>query len=221
MDGRLLLHLGCGPEVQATDWTDVDGSLNLLWQRWLPAGVMHRLRRRMRLMSWPVHVRYLDLRRPLPFATSSVDAIYASHVLEHLHAEDAARLLGECLRVLRPGGYLRLVLPDLRSMVEEYLADADPEAAVRLNRRLLFCPERHPRGLWHRLQAVFGDMHSHKFMYDLPSLSLRLALAGFSDIRGMGYLESRIPETPQVERAGRILEGEGFVIEAMKGHGRA
>jgi SAM-dependent methyltransferase len=221
MDGRLLLNLGCGPEAEATNWTDVDGSLNLLWQRWLPSGVRHFLRRRMRLMSWPVHVRYLDLRRPLPFATSSVDAIYASHVLEHLYVEDAERLLRECQRVLRPGGYLRLVLPDLRSMVAEYLAAADPEAALRLNRRLLFRPERRPQGLWHRLQAAFGDMHSHKFMYDLPCLSQRLAVAGFSDIRGMDYLESRIPETPQVERAGRILQGEGFVIEALKGHGAA
>lgn len=221
MDGRILLNLGCGPDVEPTDWADVDGSLNLWWQRRLPAAALRILRRRMGWTSWPAHVRHLDLRRRLPYDDAVVDAVYASHVLEHLYPDDAAALLRECHRVLRPGGLMRLVLPDLRSMVAEYLASDAPTAAVRLNRRLLFRPERRPRGLWQRLQAVFGDMHSHKFMYDPPCLSLRLLEAGFTDIRGMGYHKSRIPETPQVERAGRVLGGEGFIIEAAKGHGGA
>ena len=34
---------------------------------------------------------------------------------------DAQNLLGECLRVLRPGGMIRMVVPDLHSMATDYL----------------------------------------------------------------------------------------------------
>lgn len=220
MKARLLLNLGCGPDVRPTDWTDVDGSLNLLWQRRMPARLMRVLQRRHALYHWPAHVRYMDLTRPLGYGTATVDAIYASHVLEHLHYDDALALLAECKRVLKDGGILRLVLPDLGFMVREYLSSEDSEAAIRLNRRLLFRPESRPKGLFRRMYAALNDMHSHKFMYDVRCMTEMLSGLGFHDIRNMGCLESRVAEIGQVERAGRIEGGEGFVIEAAKGHAR-
>lgn len=221
MKSRILLNLGCGPNAARTEWTDVDGSLNLLWQRRVPTRLMRTLQRSRGLYHWPAHVRYMDLTQPIGFASDSVDAIYASHVLEHLHHEDALSLLAECRRVLKPGGILRLVLPDLASMVREYLSSEDPSAAVHLNRRLLFRPEVRPRGILRRLHASFNDMHSHKFMYDARCLTLILSSAGFHDIRSMGCHESRIAEIGQVEQPGRIEGGEGFVVEAVKGDAHA
>jgi SAM-dependent methyltransferase len=216
MNARILLNLGCGPDAVRTDWTDVDGSLNLLWQRRMPAWLMRTLQQNRGLHHWPAHVRYMDISRPLGFASGSADAIYASHVLEHLHHDDALSLLVECRRVLKPGGILRLVLPDLASMVREYLSSEDPSAAIHLNRRLLFRPEARPKGLLRRLHAALNDMHSHKFMYDARCLTELLASAGFQDIQRMGCKESRIAEIGQVEQAGRIEGGEGFVVEAVK-----
>lgn len=216
---RLLLNLGCGPDARATEWIDIDGSLNLFWQRRLPGPLIRWLQHRKGLYRWPGHIRHMDLSRPLPFSASSVDAIYGSHVLEHLHFEDAMALLAECRRVLKPGGVLRLVLPDLASMVQEYLTSEDPAAAIRLNRRMLFRPLVAPVGLLGRLHAAFNDMHSHKFMYDARSLTHILASKGFQDIRRMGCHESRIAEIGQIELPGRIEGGEGFVVEAVKGDG--
>ncbi|NDC78652.1 MAG: methyltransferase domain-containing protein [Chitinophagia bacterium] len=216
MKARLLLNLGCGPDAARTDWTDVDGSLNLLWQRRMPAWLMRTLQQRWGLHHWPAHVRYIDLARPLGFTSDSADAIYASHVLEHLHHDDALSLLAECRRVLKPGGVLRMVLPDLDSMVREYLSSEEPTAAIHLNKRLLFCPETRPRGLLRRLYAALNDMHSHKFMYDARCLTQLLASVGFHDIRNMACHESRIAEIGQVEKPGRIEGGEGFVVEAVK-----
>lgn len=84
-----------------------------------------------------------DLRRALPFADASFDAVYGSHVLEHLEPDAGSRLIGECHRVLRPGGVLRLVVPDLERIARLYLdslaaAEAgDRDAAFRYDWALL------------------------------------------------------------------------------------
>jgi len=46
----------------------------------------------------------------LPFASRSLDAVIAASVLEY--AEDPAAILGECARVLRPGGTLLCTVPN-------------------------------------------------------------------------------------------------------------
>lgn len=57
----------------------------------------------------------LDLRRlPKYVAPQSVDAVFASHVLEHLPRHEVKELLPEFLKWLKPGGVLWLAVPDLR-----------------------------------------------------------------------------------------------------------
>ena len=69
-----------------------------------------------------------DLRRGLPFADSSCDVVYHSHLLEHLRPDEAAQLLAECRRVLRPGGTLRIAVPDLEGIARQYLRSLDAAA---------------------------------------------------------------------------------------------
>jgi len=66
-------------------------------------------------------VRRYDATRPLPFKAGTVDAVYHSHLLEHLSAGDARAFLGECRRVLRAGGVMRVVVPDLEGIAQAYL----------------------------------------------------------------------------------------------------
>lgn len=66
-----------------------------------------------------------DLRRDFPFDRESFDAVYGSHVLEHLDRSDAARLVGDCCRILKPGGIIRLAVPDLETIARLYLASLD------------------------------------------------------------------------------------------------
>jgi SAM-dependent methyltransferase len=63
-----------------------------------------------------------DLTRGVPFPEASFDVVYHSHVLEHFHRDAAERFLRECRRVLRPGGVLRVAVPDLEQMARLYLA---------------------------------------------------------------------------------------------------
>lgn len=46
---------------------------------------------------------------PWPWKDGSVEAIHASHILEHF--KDQEQFIWECLRILRKGGFLRLNLP--------------------------------------------------------------------------------------------------------------
>jgi len=82
-----LLNLGCGEHFHV-DWVNIDIS--------------------------PSHPEVLDydLRLGIPFADNSFDVIYHSHALEHMEPPWAERLLRECCRTLKPGGLLRVVVPD-------------------------------------------------------------------------------------------------------------
>src|SRR3954451_8011278 len=46
--------------------------------------------------------------------TASVDAVWSSHNLEHLYAHEVPVALAEFYRVLRPGGFLLITMPDLQ-----------------------------------------------------------------------------------------------------------
>jgi SAM-dependent methyltransferase len=66
-----------------------------------------------------------DVTRPLPFPDGHFDAVYHAHLLEHLPRAEALPFLRECWRVLRPGGVLRVVVPDLEQIARLYLAALD------------------------------------------------------------------------------------------------
>ena len=62
-----------------------------------------------------------NLLNSLPFGNEEVDVIYNSHFLEHFSLEEATKILTECYRVLKKGGIIRIVVPDLESVCREYL----------------------------------------------------------------------------------------------------
>lgn len=65
-------------------------------------------------------LNYLDATKPLPYPNDSVEAIFSSHVLEHLFMDEVERLIPEFFRVLKVGGICRVVVPDLEKIVAGY-----------------------------------------------------------------------------------------------------
>jgi predicted SAM-dependent methyltransferase len=65
-------------------------------------------------------VKRWDVQKALPFSDGSFDVVYHSHVLEHLSKRDAPALLSECRRVLKSGGVIRVVVPDLERIAQLY-----------------------------------------------------------------------------------------------------
>jgi SAM-dependent methyltransferase len=62
---------------------------------------------------------------PLPYADGAVDAIHASHILEHFPHGQVADVVAEWVRVLRPGGTLHIAVPDFARVARGYLAGAE------------------------------------------------------------------------------------------------
>lgn len=62
-----------------------------------------------------------DMRRDrLPFDNGVVSNIYVSHVIEHVERQFAVGFFHEAVRVLKPGGCLRVVVPDASFLFEMF-----------------------------------------------------------------------------------------------------
>lgn len=115
-----------------------------------------------------------------PVGSDSVDAIWSSHNLEHLHRHEVPRALAEFLRVLRPGGQMLLTLPDLQKIAEMVASDGlEDEAYVS------------PSGPITPLDMIFGHTPSlargneymaHKTGFTARTLRTLLTEAGFAGV---------------------------------------
>jgi predicted SAM-dependent methyltransferase len=109
-----------------------------------------------------------DLRR---FDDGAFDAIYASHVVEHLDYKDELVVtLSGWRRVLAPGGVLYVSVPDLEALARLFL---DP--ALSLHERFTV------------MRMIFGG-HADKFDYHLVGLNEEF-LKGF--LGAAGFVEAR------------------------------
>jgi SAM-dependent methyltransferase len=90
------LNLGCGGRFHR-DWENVD--------------------------FYPVapNVRAHDLRKGIPYEDGTFEVVYHSHVLEHFPKKLAPVFLRECNRVLKPGGVIRVAVPDLEQIARLYV----------------------------------------------------------------------------------------------------
>ena len=98
---------------------------------------------------------------PLPYADGSVSEIRASHILEHFTFGDAQKAMEEWSRVLKPGGRIRISVPD----VDKVLKDETPN-------RLFY--------------LMGGQMHAddiHKSAYDRNRLTALMQQNGLKQIK--------------------------------------
>jgi predicted SAM-dependent methyltransferase len=138
----LKLNLGCGWRDFGLDWVHIDGG------------------------DYP-HLNSKDIVN-LPYEDSSVDLIYASHVLEYFNREEAKELLTKWHSKLKPGGVIRLAVPNFEAMVKLYLEKGYP-----LSKFLGPLYGKMPMGE----QTIY-----HKTTYDFQELESLLKVLTFSNI---------------------------------------
>jgi SAM-dependent methyltransferase len=197
--------VGGGIEV-ADGWINVDGSVHAV-AAGLPRPVLSALYARTRSvrehMSKDEYVRRLrghrfvfhDLGYGLPFEDNVADFIFCSHVLEHFARHDAARLVREMWRVLKPGGRARVTVPDLARAFDLYARGAR-EAALE----------------YFFTNGRAGSYDQHRYMYDFELLRTLLASAGFADITRCGYREGATPDLERLDNR----PGQTLFVEAVK-----
>jgi predicted SAM-dependent methyltransferase len=164
--GPLRLHLGCG-SIYKDGWVNID-----------LAGTRADL-------PW-------DLALPLPLPPRSVDAIFHEHLLEHLTYAQGVELHRRCLELLRPGGVLRIGVPDAGTALQSYaLADSgDP-------------------GQWPTAMARVASLtydSGHRAIYDAETLELSCVAAGFTRAEQREFGEGDLqPNADSEERRGYTL----------------
>ena len=96
----------------------------------------------------------------LPFVANSFDEVLCTDVIEHLSAADGEQLLEEVFRVLRQGGHLILVTPDLDHIVFAYTCRFATHAQT--------------------LQHLLGDARDHRYLYTASLLTRCVCATGFT-----------------------------------------
>lgn len=215
----LILNLGSGVKTSASpDVTNIDWSMYLRLRR---NPVLRRLaplliqgERLERFRSLPDNIVVHDLATGVPFADGTVDAVYSSHMLEHLDRTVAGTFLTEIHRVLKPSGIVRIVVPDFERACRNYishvaLADHDPAEAAAHDDYVATILEQSVRreGYATRRQGPFrrrldnkvlGDARrrgeTHQWMYDRINLSTLLLSVGFRSPEVRDHLTSKIPD---------------------------
>jgi len=139
-----LLNLGCGSRYHDA-WTNID------------------------FVSSRINVIGHNLLKGIPYPDNSFDVAYHSHVLEHFSKSDGRNFIKECFRVLRPNGVIRIAVPDLERIAEEYLK----------NLRLAAQGDVYAEGNyeWIKLELfdqavrneIGGDMAKYMFRDEIPN----------------------------------------------------
>jgi len=113
-------------------------------------------------------------------ASSSVDALYSSHNIEHLYPHEVPVALAEFKRVLRPDGFVVITCPDLQSV-----------AALIADDKLTDPAYQSPAGPITPLDILYGHRRSmqagniymaHRCGFTRKVLSATLEAAGFATV---------------------------------------
>jgi len=210
MSAPIILNLGCGTKTSPYT-VNIDFSI---YQRLRKSSIGRavavaaiRGERRAKYDAMDDNLMVHDLRKGIPMPARSVDAVYHSHTQEHIDRADIPAFFAEVMRVLRPGGIHRVVVPDLELLVRDYLKSLESgqhehdrtvynllEQSVRREAFGTSC-----QGMLRRRveNVLLGDARrrgeTHQWMWDRRNLAEALDEAGFIGAKQRDAYASAIP----------------------------
>lgn len=185
---EIKLHFGCGSRI-LPGWVNLDG--------WAVDGTSH----------------VVDLRERLPFTDGACRLIFSEQTLEHFEMSEIERILQEFHRVLRPGGLVRLVVPDAERYAEAYVK-GDLAWFQAVAGEWLAVPHSGPPTRAKGLSHLFLD-HYHRVALDFETLEVLLKRAGFARVVRSTHLGSEEPELRvDADQGWRVLSS--LYVEACK-----
>ena len=167
-DAPVLLHIGCGPKGT-----------------WLPEMFAGYEEWRMDIEA-AVEPDMVGSITAIDLPDSEVNAVYASHILEHVEQWDVHQALCEVLRVLAPGGKALIVVPDLVRVAREITEHPSRIEAVNLESPFVNTPLDILFG-WQPAIYAGQEFMRHRTAFTQKTLAAHLHAAGFAQ----GKVEAR------------------------------
>jgi ubiquinone/menaquinone biosynthesis C-methylase UbiE len=208
------LNFGCG-DHPLPGWVNIDGGDGA----WYDAPARRDV----------VALDLFDALDVIPAGSASF--VYSEHLFEHFTLQQGHALLAEWFRVLKPGGVVRIVTPDLAGEAKFLLRQVQPapEETIDAHRRRWLghrCPLRPGEQLTRAINLNYGMwLDGHKFLYDYETLEQSLRLAGFESIVRERYGHSRhdalrgIDRHDGAETGGEWLTSQALIVEATRPRG--
>lgn len=196
------LHIGCG-RFLLKDWLNAD------------------------IIRYKQGVYYLNAGKPYPFPDGSFDYIYSEHLFEHLALEQGINMLQECFRILKPGGRMRMAMPNFHFLIDLYLhpnKDINQrylqwsfQTFIANNSLEKIAQEELPVYVINNFFHAWG----HQFIHAPEELTRMLQAIGFKDIQQYPIGKSDTSVFVEIERHQNAIpqwanELETFIIEAEK-----
>jgi predicted SAM-dependent methyltransferase len=189
---KLKLNIGCGPGGQFEGYINIDNSPSILLGKFSAVKkILWTLRiidKSKYIADWSGVIR-CDVSKRINYSNDTVDKIYTSHLLEHLPRDKGVFFIKECYRILKHGGVMRLVVPDLLFHAEKYV-----EITKALISKEELPNDRNTHDTF--LNTIYGAYlkkrrygAEHYYMYDLPTLVSILKDSGFENIKKCEYKE--------------------------------
>jgi predicted SAM-dependent methyltransferase len=211
----IRVNIGCG-RTPTPGWTNYDNSMSLrLANHPLLTYVLDKCGLLNNEQMDFIHfiqmntIRKADASKYIPLPDNSVEVLYSSHMVEHLDREEVKSFLSEARRILIKNGIIRIVVPDLRIMVDKYLANGDADEFIK-NTGLAHL---RPKTLYEKLCYVMIRKSLHRWMYDGPAVVRLLVSAGFRDLRILPAGATMIPDPGELnlsESAGTSVYIEAY-----------
>jgi ubiquinone/menaquinone biosynthesis C-methylase UbiE len=146
-----------------------------------------------------------DIRVGLPMESDIFDYIVTIHALNEIGFYDMPQVLGELRRVLKPGGVLRIAVPDLLKGVDAYR---------RGDKSYFMVPDADAASVGGKLVVQLMWYSYVRMLFTYDSLEEQLKRAGFSKVRQSAYRQTFTchPEILTMDNR----ENETLFVEAEK-----
>jgi len=178
-----LLNLGCGNNRPSNpEWINIDTIRANFGNRDCPE--LNNLAEEENYMELDLQTESLEG----PFQAWEVDGILASHILEHLDAQEMLKLLRQCHLILKEGGVMRISVPSPKVLLNETLngrtdwGEACPPGLSFLEYALFFVEHKQILSR-EALFAALWTVGFRKFTEALPGIAL---------IPQMGQVDNRL-----------------------------
>ena len=246
MADDIKINLGCGSDG-IDGWVNIDNDFKLKVSsnpvlRFVAIGLKRLgvLNLTVDLMpKVPPNLMFIDLSKAksLPFESGTVKYCFLSHFIEHMPRKNGISILKEVHRVLKKGGVVRVVTPDLSRYAEEFINyERRPTAKTKRFWNEVYAGLDTPVEKFNSLFSKVSDSElnniglkswplkwlkrrlssdaGHQWLYDYMELSFVLKSAGFKRVTRLDFRRGTVPDLDRLETRRGV--DENMFVEAIK-----